>query len=273
MLKHHVVVGVDGSVVSTRALDAAAEEAVRRSVPLEIVYAVPDLDVAGPVLTSSADRVAARHPELPVRLTALAGNPAAGLVARGGNAALVVVGTRALGALASLASRSVAQLVAERSRCPLLVVGTSCLTSHAEAHEVLFAVGSDADLEAASFAFEEAVRRSARLRFVYTAHYRSFTAVAPYSTAPETGIKCEAGAEERPGGFGPLPDRELVTATASADVVVIARRQHGAGGSRHMRTVHALLHHARCPVLLAPVGPSAPPDGIGHVSTGGSSVS
>ncbi|MET4922446.1 universal stress protein [Streptomyces sp. PSRA5] len=258
MLEHHVVVGVDGSVVSTRALDVAAEEAMRRAVPLEIVYAVPDLDAAGPVLISSADRVAARHPELPVRLTAVAADPAAGLVTRGRGAALVVVGTRALGALASLASPSVTQRVAERSHRPLLVVGTGCPTSHVEAGEVLFAVGSDADLEAAGFAFEEAVRRGARLRFVHTAHYRPSTAAASYSTAPATVVERPADmAEGRDhDGTTPVPDSALITATAGADVLVIARRQHGGSGARHLRTLHALLHYAHCPVLLVPVGPA-----------------
>lgn len=250
MLGHHVVVGVDGSVVSTRALDAAAEESVRRSVPLEIVYAVPDRDVAGPVLTSSADRVAARHPELPVRIAALVAEPAEALAARGRDAALVVVGTRALGALASLASRSVAQRVAERSRCPVLVVGTGWPTGHAGAGEVLFAMGSDEDIEAAGLAFEEAVRRGARLRFVRTAHYRPTT---PQSPVRATGAERPAGTGELHGGAGPVADSELITATAGADVVVVARRRHGDGGPRHPRTLYALLHHAHCPVLLAPI--------------------
>lgn len=249
MLEHHVVVGVDGSVVSTRALDAAADESASRSVPLEIVYAVPDPDVAGPVLTTSADRVAARHPGLPVRLTAVAADPATALVARGSGAALVVVGTRALGPVASMASRSVAQRVAGRSRCPVLVVGPGCPSAHVEAGEVVFAVGSDDDIDAAGFAFEEAVRRGVRLRFVHTARYR-----------PSSGARCPA-AETAGHDHGwpapaPGPDGELISATAGADVVVVAHHQHGGRG--HTRTVRALLHHARCPVLLAPVGPSEP---------------
>lgn len=277
MLENHVVVGVDGSVVSTRALDAAAEESRRRSVPLEIVYAVPDPDMAGPVLTTSADRVAARHPELPVRLTAVAAGPAAALVARGRDAALLVVGTRATGAPVSLVARSVAQRVAERSPCPVLVVGAGRFTGHVEAGEVLFAVGSDDDIEAAGFAFEEAVRRGARLRFVHTAHYRASSVAAPYSTARATEAACPAdegrGRNGIRNGIGPvaipLADKEVVAATAGADVVVIA--QYGAKGSQHMRTLHALLHHARCPVLLVPVGPTPPGHGVGPARTDGPS--
>ncbi|MET9557839.1 universal stress protein [Streptomyces sp. NPDC006645] len=274
MLENHVVVGVDGSVVATRALDAAAEESRRRSVSLEIVYAVPDPDMAGPVLTTSADRVAARHPELPVRLTAVAAGPAAALVARGRDAALLVVGTRALDAPASLVSRSVAQRVAERSPCPVLVVGAGRFTGHVDAGEVLFAVGSDDDIEAAGFAFEEAVRRGARLRFVHTARYRPSSAAAPYLKARATEAACPAGEEQGRYGIGPaaipVADSEVVAATAGADVVVVARRQCGAKGS-HMRTLHALLHHARCPVLLVPVGPTPPGHGVGPARTDGPS--
>ncbi|WP_329378479.1 universal stress protein [Streptomyces sp. NBC_01716] len=272
MLEHHVVVGVDGSVVATRALDAAAEESRRRAVTLEIVYGVPDLDVAGPVLTTSADRVLARHPQLPVRLTAVAADPATALLTRGRTAALVVVGTRALRAPASLASRSVAQSVAERSRCPLLVVGAGCPTGQLRAGEVLFAVESDADLEAAGFAFEEAVRRGARLRFVHTAHYRPSTADAPFSTARATGAECPAGMDDRDHDrIAPVPDSELITATSGADAVVVAYRRHGGKRSRRLRTVHALLHHARCPVLLVPSGLTPPGDGSGPVRADGRS--
>ncbi len=62
MTTRHVTVGVDGSFVAVRALDRACEEAVLRGAVLDIVYAVPDLDEAGPVLASAASRVRDRHP-------------------------------------------------------------------------------------------------------------------------------------------------------------------------------------------------------------------
>ncbi|WP_416966007.1 universal stress protein, partial [Streptomyces sp. Agncl-13] len=49
MTLHQVIVGVDGSLVSVRALDRAADEAARRGLALGVVYAVPDSDEAGPV--------------------------------------------------------------------------------------------------------------------------------------------------------------------------------------------------------------------------------
>ncbi|WP_306610669.1 universal stress protein [Streptomyces lunaelactis] len=64
MTTRHVTVGVDGSLVAVRALDRACEEAALRGAVLDIVYAVPDLEEAGPVLASAAARVRDRHPGL-----------------------------------------------------------------------------------------------------------------------------------------------------------------------------------------------------------------
>lgn len=66
MTSHHVVAGWDGSLVAVRALDWAAEEALRRGAALRIVYAASERDEAAPILASAAARIRAHHPELPV---------------------------------------------------------------------------------------------------------------------------------------------------------------------------------------------------------------
>ncbi|MGW2054643.1 universal stress protein [Streptomyces sp. NPDC001840] len=275
MPERHVVVGTDGSIISTRAQDAAAEEAVRRSVPLEIVYAVPDLDVAGPVLATAAARVRARHPGLSVRLAAVDTDPAEALARKGRRAALTVVGTRALGGLAALASRSVARRLMERIHCPLLVVGAGHLPYHTGAGDVLLAIETDADAEATVYADEEAARRGTRVRFVHTPLYRL---PVPPGPCPPAALRVPGGADlpsdtglpsdtSLPTGTAApardtvrRPDRtaprlsldELIAATADAGVVVIAHHRHGNGGVRHEQTAHALLHRSRCPVLVVP---------------------
>lgn len=80
MTPQYVVVGVDGSLISVRALDWAADEAVRRGVELAVVYAVPDSDEAGPVLASAVTRLGARHPELSVMTRDAVGSPVRTLV-------------------------------------------------------------------------------------------------------------------------------------------------------------------------------------------------
>ncbi|XES01250.1 universal stress protein [Streptomyces sp. S1D4-11] len=100
MTTRHVTVGVDGTLIAVRALDRAAEEAVLRGALLDIVYAVPDLDEAGPVLASAAARVRERHPGLPVTASAFEGGPVQALAQHGRGAELTVVGSRGLGGVA-----------------------------------------------------------------------------------------------------------------------------------------------------------------------------
>src|SRR4051794_23095308 len=112
MTIRHVSVGVDGSLIAVRALDRAAEEAAVRGAVLHIVYAVPDLDEAGPVLASAVSRVRARHPSLPVTAVPAVGHPAQVLAALGRSAVLTVVGTRGLGGVTGLLFGSVSMRLA-----------------------------------------------------------------------------------------------------------------------------------------------------------------
>ncbi|WP_347269255.1 universal stress protein [Streptomyces sp. WAC00263] len=123
MTTRHVTVGVDGTLIAVRALDRAAEEAVLRGALLDIVYAVPDLDEAGPVLASAAARVRERHPGLSVTASAFEGGPVQALAEHGRDAELTVVGTRGLGGIAgllfgSVSLRLVARTAARREREP-----------------------------------------------------------------------------------------------------------------------------------------------------------
>jgi nucleotide-binding universal stress UspA family protein len=122
MSAQRVVVGVDGSLASFRALDVAAAEARRRDARLDVVMAVGDSDEPGPILRAAAARVATRCPGLTVRTSSALGDPADVLVGDGGDAVLVVVGSRGIGGAAGLLMRSVSQRTAARITVPLLVV-------------------------------------------------------------------------------------------------------------------------------------------------------
>ncbi|WP_323138083.1 MULTISPECIES: universal stress protein [unclassified Streptomyces] len=161
MTTRHVTVGVEGTLIAVRALDRAAEEAVLRGALLDIVYAVPDLDEAGPVVASAAARVHERHPGLPVTASAFEGGPVQALVQHGRDAELTVVGTRGLGGVAGLLFGSVSLRLAARTRGPLFVVRGNHRS--ARRGEVLFGMESDADVDAATYAFAEAARRGVRL--------------------------------------------------------------------------------------------------------------
>ncbi|MFM9705592.1 universal stress protein [Streptomyces galilaeus] len=274
MTDRRVLVGVDGSLVAVRALDWAAEEAVRRGTALRIVYAVADRDEAGPVLASAAARVHERHPGLPVETRAVEGGAVAALAEESAGAALTVVGTRGLGGVSGLLAGSVSWRLAVQAHGPLLVVRGDHPCD--EGREVLLGLESDADEAAAAFAFQEAARRGARLRVVHSASHRHTTPELPSlvaATSPGQELRALVDrAEEAVPRFSLAQLREeypevevdsrtvrtgpahaLLMGTREAGVVVIGTcRRAGRLGPQFGPVAHALLHHSHCPVALVP---------------------
>jgi nucleotide-binding universal stress UspA family protein len=139
-----IVVGVDGSPPSLRALDWAARGAVARHRPLRIVHAFqwpltnelmgppavgpPD---AGPqhaaerVLSAAADRARAAAPTLAVSTELPADLPAAALIAASQDADLLVVGNRGHGGFTGLLLGSVGVQTAAHAACPIIVIRDS----------------------------------------------------------------------------------------------------------------------------------------------------
>lgn len=274
MTDRHVVVGVDGSLVGVRALDWAAEEAVRRDTALRIVYAVADRDEAGPVLASAASRVHERHPGLPVETRAVEGGAVRALARESESAVLTVVGTRGFGGVSGLLAGSVSWRLAAHVHGPLLVVRGDHPCD--EGREVLLGVESDADEAAAAYAFQEASRRGARLRVVHSATHRHTTpelpslvaatspgqqrqarndraeeTVARFSIARLKEEYPEVGVDSRTVRTGVA--RALLAGTREVGVVVIGtRRRAGRLGPPLGPVAHVLLHHSHCPVVLVP---------------------
>ncbi|WP_405885405.1 universal stress protein [Streptomyces sp. NBC_01136] len=271
MTTRHVTVGVDGSLIAVRALDRAAEEAVLRGAPLDIVYAVPDLDEAGPVLASATARVRERHPGLPVTACAFEGGPVQALARHGRDAALTVVGTRGLGGFAGLLFGSVSLRLAAHTCGPLLVVrGNHRSAGHGE---VLLGLESDADADATAFAFAEAERRGVRLRVWHAAVPRLRTP-APPALIPADRVRDDAVAQALIEQAAPrrvvaglrqrYPQVEVATltfdsgrmhalleATREAAVVVVGAHGHPHRiGPQPGPVAIALLHHSHCPVAI-----------------------
>ncbi|MBQ0984778.1 universal stress protein [Streptomyces sp. F63] len=274
MTTRRVVVGVDGSLLAVRALDRAAEEAALRGAALEIGYAVPDPDVAGPVLQTAVSRARTRQPGLEVTAVPLTGDPAHALAERGRDAALTVVGSRGFGGFAGLLLGSVSLRLAAYTESPLLVVRREDAPP-AEHGEVLLGIESDADADASAYAFEEAERRHARLRIVHawTYRYSAPDALVPVpATSVQDDINRQAAAEEAVPAFAVAGLREkhprvgietrtvrsgpvhaLLNATRTADVAVIAsHRRRGRHGLQLGHVTRALLHHAHCSVVVVP---------------------
>ncbi|WP_456302831.1 universal stress protein [Streptomyces mirabilis] len=246
MTTRQVTVGVDGTLIAVRALDRAAEEAVLRGALLDIVYAVPDLDEAGPVLASAAARVRQRHPGLPVTASAFEGGPVQALAQHGRDAELTVVGTRGLGGIAGLLLGSVSLRLAARMSGPLLVVRGNHRS--ARRGEVLLGLEGDADADAAAYAFAEAARRGVRLSVLDAAASRR-PAPAPPVLIPADRARDDAGVR--------VPTEQAVPRRAVAGL----RRRYPQGALAAGGDPRSRRRSRRCP---RPPPPHRPATGPGH---------
>ena len=280
-----VVVGVDGSEDSERALDWAAAEADRRGSALHIVHGVgtttPDLDegmgplngdlvsvqAARSMLDEAGERASRERPGLKVTTTlAYEEGPQAVLAAAAG-AALTVLGTRGRGGFAALLLGSVALRVAAHTACPLVVVRGE--RGRAAIGTVVVGVQDEQDARTVRFAVTTAARWHASVRALHAweplgevglvatqvdtvrelraAHTEllSRTVEAAHLTDPQAPVSQEV-----------VPSRAataLVEASREADLLVVAaHRPHGPLGLRLGPIVHAVLHHSHCPVAVVP---------------------
>lgn len=144
-----VVVGVDGSPVSTNAIAYAYEQASSRGVGLTVVHAwwleYIDGVAAAAIWTVDWQQFAEeeqalvseslagwqdKYPDVVVRRHSVRGLPVDALVRQSEKACLVVVGTRGRGGFAGLLLGSVSQGVMHRSHCPVAIVHGSTEFQH-----------------------------------------------------------------------------------------------------------------------------------------------
>ncbi|MCE7081284.1 universal stress protein [Streptomyces sp. ST2-7A] len=267
-----VLVGVDGSEHSLRALEIAAADAARRDAVLEVLCGWPWDREPGPagrsaesgrmryratraVVEEAANRARAYHPGLRVVSSLTTESAPRALVHFGRSAALTVVGARGYGGFAGLLIGSVSLRVASHTEGPLLVVRREPPRLSGPG-TVLVGVESEADTDAVAFGFEEARRRGARLRLLHawphtedgdTAEEVPRLAAAPFRDAhPRTVVQ--------PVHVTGRPAPVLVEASRTASVLILAaHRRPRRLGLRLGPVTHAVLQHAHCPVLLVPV--------------------
>jgi len=140
-----ILVGVDGSGHSRRALAWAIREAEQRNVPLTVLAVHPDqvrpatgiywglpeyaetgadAEVARTAVREFVDKVAseigAANPE--IHVTVITGDPAAELVAASRDTDLVAVGSRGGGPVREFLMGSVSSKVALHAACPVVVI-------------------------------------------------------------------------------------------------------------------------------------------------------
>lgn len=135
MTKKFVVVGVDGSEASLRAVDWATDEAGYREAELRVVHAnlLEHRVLESPILENQAKRESAivraaveraRSRCQSVAVTAFTVEPPAGeaLIRASGGAALLVVGSRGLSRMQELLLGSVSRECVAGAPCSVLVV-------------------------------------------------------------------------------------------------------------------------------------------------------
>jgi nucleotide-binding universal stress UspA family protein len=141
---HDVVVGVDDSDSSARAVDVAAEAAEREGAVLHVVRVAHSAsmeawtyaevakggteethalrDHAEQSVTRAANRARARHPKVLVTTEVLYGDPGQSLADLGSTAGLVVVGSRGHGGFTGMLLGSVSHRLIHDATCPVMIV-------------------------------------------------------------------------------------------------------------------------------------------------------
>ncbi|WP_432118800.1 universal stress protein [Streptomyces sp. bgisy032] len=280
-----LVVGVDGSEASLRALDWAADEAALRGLPLRVVYAslweryegaALARDLGGPsghvaaedIVRVAGDRARRRRPDLPVTTAVVPEEPEYVLVRESRDASVVVVGTRGRSGLADALLGSVSLTVATRAHCPVVVIrGNHDNRATGGGHARIVVGVSDAPTTAVRVACEEARRREVPLEAVRTWRRPAHETVDhPLLAGSPERLHEERAAEELETALADAPPevvlhrrtaegharQVLLAASHEADLLVIGRRRTGQFGPRLGRVAHTVLHHSACPVMVVP---------------------
>lgn len=277
-----VVVGVDGSECSQRAVRWAAQEAARHGAELHLVHAEFRLPAAAPDVSGAArdalhdismewmhDAAATAKetaPGLEVQVRVEVNTAARLLERESETAALVVVGSRGIGGFSGLLLGSVAVAIAGCSRCPVVIVRGE---EPARGAPVVVGVhGAPANWLVVDRAFEEAAARGTSLVAVH-----AWTPpLASEELAASVGIRWSeldaarlslvaqrlsacadrhAGVPVETHVLHGSPAQRLVEFAEHAALLVVG--SHGddrPGGVGMGSTSHAVVQYAPCPVLL-----------------------
>ncbi|WP_189947752.1 universal stress protein [Streptomyces roseolus] len=282
-----VTVGLDGSDESLAAARWAAAEAVLREVPLRLLHVeewpdTPEIPVphartlyerAEALLHDEAERARKEHLGLEVVTERVRGRAADELVAAADEADLLVLGSRGLGGVLGFVMGSVSLAVVGTARQPVVLVRAEHPDPTSSARGIVVGV----DLRHAcepllAFAFGEAVRRHAPLRFLSTWTVPTsygYAAVVDPGINEELGAGVRAGLEELlspwraryPGAdvtteavVGAAAPR-MTDASREAELVVVGRRSRRLPVGPHVGHVaHAVVHHSPVPVAVVPLG-------------------
>lgn len=284
-----VVVGVDGSEASHRAVDWAAREARQRGATLRVVHVLPAdsralgrdrsavRTAAERLLDSSADRARQLLGDAAVAQELLDGPPAEALVNESQHASLVVAGHRGHGGFATMLLGSTSVDLATHAACPVAVVRgpehEAAAPLGSPTGPVVVGVDDSSGAERAlEIAFTQADERAARV--VAVAAWQLPTAYGAYAAAEllqtdsddaerEVRERLAAAVEPWQKRFPQVKVEQrtvaghavsaLVDASAQgAQFVVVGSRGRGTLKGMLLGSVsQGVLRHAHCPVIVA----------------------
>ncbi|MFL4903794.1 universal stress protein [Streptomyces sp. MMS24-I2-30] len=271
-----IVVGVDGSGRSLRALVWAAHEAALRRRPLRIVhvllpahsYATTEEGRAWEastwdegVVAEATAIVQEAHPDLEVTSALPPGNPAAVLLTEAENAHTIVLGAKGRGGFGSLLLGSVALQVVGHTAGPVVIVN-HLTTGHGRV--VVGTDGSGHSRAALAYAFEQASLRGCQLQAVHAWSHpgpHAYVSAAQDAMAKEHRQALEEWLaplrEEHPDVevVEQVPDESPVIALARAsdraDLLIVGSRGLGGFHGLALGSVsHHLLQFSQCPLAV-----------------------
>lgn len=288
-----IVVGVDGSAHADLALDWAAEEAHRQSLPLHIVHAftfgypvtvegslqLGNLEaVAEKICGTAVDRAQGLYADLVVTSATPPESAVPALLDASEQATTLVVGARGLSHTKGLLMGSVSAQTAAHASCPVVVVRAPGNPS-GHGGVVVGVDGSPSATRATEFAFAQAASRGIGVTavhgwvpgFVGGASSDAMWAMDWRATgAEEDAMVAEslaAGRERHPDvdvkvlSVRGKPADVIVDASADARLVVVGSRGRGELRGLLLGSVsQAVMHRSHCPVALVRVPRDAEPE-------------
>jgi nucleotide-binding universal stress UspA family protein len=283
-----IVVGVDGTPSSARAVEWAAREAARRASPLTLVYVVPTVAPSGwldaPMdedywgereergrklldeAFAEVGKILGGKASVQVRTTMVHDEPVPALTNLSKEADLVVAGCRGLGALPGILLGSVTRGLIHHAHCPVAVIhDEDPSTARPDKAPVVVGVdGSAASLSAVEIAFDAASRRGVDLVVVHT-FSDDDTLMDPMDWHELENMGAEVLSERLAGYQERYPDvnvrrvlkrsspaKSIVEQSKAAQLVVVG--SHGRGGFAGMllgSVSTSVAHAARVPVIVA----------------------
>ncbi|MEV7177582.1 universal stress protein [Kitasatospora sp. NPDC093679] len=276
-----VVVGVDAGDPASAALAWAADEAVRRGLPLRLVHAVPPssrdyrgfdeghyrtaMHEAGEAALGEARlAVEERYSGLDISIVLADGQPGQVICRRAASAEMVVLGTRGLSRIeAVLSTYSVILPVTAQAPCPVVIVRGEEQVAEEPPYVVVGVDGSGGSGAAIDFAFDAAARRGAELRAVWVWQAPTILPIDKATAIQEIGRQLHEATAGRTALHPDVrlthevltghPVEQLAAASENALALVVGRRGRGGFTGLRLGSVpHGLLHRARCPLVTVP---------------------